>query len=279
MTQISGNEDSCTPLQKGARNFPEFRVKFLAFLAFLHIRKSQEKARKSQECPGPLAFQEFLEKPGEPRKKISSLSRLFLMCKKARSFWLEWLLAHPGSSLIPGFPGKPRKAWKNQKKISTLSGQESPERKFPRFPGFPYVQRSPELLTGMISDTSCLFLDFGVSWKAWKSLEKPRENLPHGTLGSSLIAGLPRKPGKAKRRFSTLQSWLLLNCGDSWKAWKSQEKTLRLLLAGSTESYWGFLESLEKPGKLRKNFQSFSCQRSWNFWLRVIFWMSWFFHI
>ena len=94
--------------------------KFLAFLASLHIRKSQEKARKSQECPGPLAFQEFLEKPGEPRKKISSLSRLFLMCKKARSFWLEWLLAHPGSSLIPGFPGKPGKI----------------KRKFPRFPGF-----------------------------------------------------------------------------------------------------------------------------------------------
>ena len=172
--------------------------KFLAFLASLHIRKSQEKARKSQECPGPLAFQEFLEKPGEPRKKISSLSRLFLMCKKARSFWLEWLLAHPGSSLIPGFPGKPGKI----------------KRKFPRFPGFSLcAKKSPELLTGIISGTSWFFLDSGVSWKAWKSLEKPRENLPHGTLGSSLIAGLPRKPGKAKRRFTTLHSWLLLDCG------------------------------------------------------------------
>ena len=172
-------------------------VKFLAFLAFLHRRKSQEKARKSQECPGPLAFQEFLEKPGEPRKKISSLSRLFLMCTKARSFWLEWLLAHPGSSLIPGFPGKPGKAWKILEKS---------KENFHAFRAFPYVQKSPELLTGMISGTSCLFLDFGVFWKVWKSLEKPRENLPHGTLGSSLIAGLPRKPGKAKRRFSTLQS-------------------------------------------------------------------------
>ena len=157
---------------------------------------------------------------GEPRKKISSLSRLFLMCKKARSFWFEWFLTHPAFSLISGFPGKPRKAWKSQKKIYHMALLAPP-----------WLRGYPE------------------------SLEKPREDFPHCTLR------------------------LLLNCGVSWKAWKSQEKTLRFLLAGSTESYWGFLESLEKPGKLRKNFQSFSCQRSWNFWLRMIFWMSWFFHI
>ena len=201
-------------------------VKFLTFLTFLHIGKSREKARKSQECPGPLAFQEFLEKPGEPRKKISSLSRLFLMCKKARSFWLEWLLAHPGSSLIPGFPGQPGKI----------------KRKFPRFPGFSLCAKKPGA-----SDWNDFWHILPFPWFRGflESLEKPRENLPHGTLGSSLIAGLPRKPGKAKRRFSTLHSWLLLNCGDSWKAWKSQEKTLRLLLAGSTESN----QFHGKPGK------------------------------
>ena len=283
MTQISGNEDSCTPLQKGARNFPEFRVKFLAFLAFLHIRKSQEKARKSQECPGPLAFQEFLEKPGEPRKKISSLSRLFLMCKKARSFWLEWLLAHPGSSLIPGFPGKPRKAWKNQKKISTLSGQESPERKFPRFPGFSLCAKKPGA-----SDWNDFWHILPFPWfrRFLESLEKPgkawksQEKIYHmALLAPPWLRGYPESLEKPREDFPHCTLRLLLNCRVSWKAWKSQEKTLRLLLAGSTESYWGFLESLEKPGKLRKNFQSFSCQRSWNFWLRVIFWMSWFFHI
>ena len=224
MTQISGNEDSCTPLQKGARNFPEFRVKFLAFLAFLHIRKSQEKARKSQECPGPLAFQEFLEKPGEPRKKISSLSRLFLMCKKARSFWLEWLLAHPGSSLIPGFPGKPRKAWKNQKKISTLSGQESPERKFPRFPGFSLCAKKPGA-----SDWNDFWHILPFPWfrRFLESLEKP---------------------GKAKRKFTTWHSWLLLDCGVTQKAWKSQEKIFHIALFGSS-LIAGFPE---KPGKAKR---------------------------
>ena len=104
------------------------------------------------------------------------------MCKKAQSFWLGWLLAHPGSSLIPGFPGKPGKSKEN----------------FHAFQAFPYVQKSPGLLTGMISGTSWLFLDSWVSWKAWKSQEK----------------------------FTTWHSWLLLDCGVSWKAWKSQEKTL-----------------------------------------------------
>ena len=78
------------------------------------------------------------------------------MCKKAQSFWLGWLLAHPGSSLIPGFPGKPGKSKEN----------------FHAFQAFPYVQKSPGLLTGMISGTSWLFLDSWVSWKAWKSQEK-----------------------------------------------------------------------------------------------------------
>ena len=44
------------PLQKGARNSPEFQGKIPGFPGFLHIRKSQEKARKSQECPGPPGF-------------------------------------------------------------------------------------------------------------------------------------------------------------------------------------------------------------------------------
>ena len=149
-------------------------------------------------------------------KKISSLYRLFLMCKKAWSFWLEWLLAQPGSSLIPGLPGKPGKAWKSLEKS---------KENFHAFRAFPYVQKSLELLTGMISGTSWLFLDSGVSWKAWKSLENPRENLPHGTLGSSLIVGLPRKPGKA---------------------WKSQEKIYHIAFLAPP---WmrGLLKSLEKP--------------------------------
>ena len=163
---------------KRTRNSPEFQGKIPGFL---HIRKSQEKAQKSQECPGPPGF--------------------------------------------PGIPGKARRAWKEN---------------FLAFRAFPYVQKSPELLTRMIAGTPWLFLDSRVSWKAWKikrkfprfpgfslcakkpgasdwndfwhilafpwflgfleSLEKPRENLPHGTLGSSLIAGFPEKPGKAKRR-------------------------------------------------------------------------------
>ena len=159
-------------------------------------------------------------------KKISSLYRLFHMCKQAWSFWLEWLLAQPDSSLIPGFPGKLGKAWKSLEKS---------KENFHAFRAFPYVQKSLELLTGMISGTSWLFLDSGVSWKAWKSQEK---------IYHMALLALPwlwgyleslEKPGKAKRRFTTLHSWLLLECGVCWKAWKSQEKTLRLLL-GSTES-------------------------------------------
>ena len=172
--------------------------KFLAFLASLHIRKSQEKARKSQECLGPPGFPGIPGKARRAWRENFLAFRAFPYVQNARSFWPEWLLAHPGSSLIPGFPGKPGKI----------------KRKFPRFPGFSLcAKKSPELLTGIISGTSWFFLDSGVSWKAWKSLEKSRENLPHGTLGSSLIAGLPRKPGKAKRRFTTLHSWLLLDCG------------------------------------------------------------------
>ena len=126
------------------------------------------------------------------------------------------------------------KAWKSLEKPGKI------KRKFPRFPGrraqkenflafqaFPYVQKSPELLTGMISDTSCLFLDFGVSWKAWKSLEKP---------------------GKAKRKFTTWHSWLLLDCGVTQKAWKSQEKIFHIALFGSS-SIAGFPE---KPGKAKR---------------------------
>ena len=129
------------------------------------------------------------------------------MCKKAQSFWLGWLLAHPGSSLIPGFPGK---AWKIKWK-------------FPRFPGFSLCAKKPGA-----SDWNDFWHILAFPWFLGflESLEKPRENLPHGTLGSSLIAGLPRKPGEANRRFSTLHSWLLLDYGVSWKAWKSQEKTL-----------------------------------------------------
>ena len=192
-------------------------VKFLAFLAFLHIRKSQEKARKSQECPGPPGFpgvprkarrawkENFLffrafpyvqkspelltrmiagtpwlfldsgvswkawksqEKPGKIKRKFPRFPG-FSLCakKKARSFWLEWFLAHPGFSLIPGFPGKPGKTWKSQEKIYHMA------------------LLAPPWLRGYL-----------------ESLEKPREDLPHCTLGSSLIAGFPKKHGKARRR-------------------------------------------------------------------------------
>ena len=193
------------PLQKEPGIPRNSGVKFLAFLASLHIRKSQEKARKSQECPGPPGF------PGTPGKARRSWKENFLAF---RAFPYVQKSPELLTRMIAGTPwlfldsGVSWKAWKSQEKPGKI------KRKFSRFPGFSLcAKKSPELLTGMISGTSWFFLDSGVSWKAWKSLEKPRENLPHGTLGSSLIAGLPWKPGKAERRFTTLHSWLLLDCG------------------------------------------------------------------
>ena len=148
--------------------------KFLAFLASLHIRKSQEKARKSQECPGPPGF--------------------------------------------PGIPGKARRAWKEN---------------FLAFRAFLYVQKSPELLTRMIAGTPWLFLDSGVSWKAWKNQKKIStlsglflmcKKKPGASDWNNFwhILVFPwfrgfleslEKPGKAKRKFTTWHSWLLLDCG------------------------------------------------------------------
>ena len=147
--------------------------KFLAFLASLHIRKSQEKARKSQEFPGPPGFPGIPGKARRAWRENFLAFRAFPYVQNARSFWPEWLLAHPGSSLIPGFPGKPGKI----------------KRKFPRFPGFSLCAKKPGA-----SDWN----DF------WHILAFPWFR---GFLESL------EKPGKAKRKFTTWHSWLLLDCG------------------------------------------------------------------
>ena len=51
-------------------------VKFLPIQAFLYMQKNQEKARKSQEWLGS-------GKARKAKRIFSTLSRLFLMCKKA----------------------------------------------------------------------------------------------------------------------------------------------------------------------------------------------------
>ena len=126
------------PLQKGARNSPEFRGKIPGFPGFF---AHKEKPGKSPEKP-----------------RVSGPS------------WLS------------------RNSWKSQ---------ESLERKFPRFPGFSLCAKKP----GASDQNDCWHILVFPWFRGFlESLEKPRENLPHVTLGSSLIAGLPRKAGKAKRR-------------------------------------------------------------------------------
>ena len=191
MTQISGNEDSCTPLQKGTRNSPEFRGKIPGFPGFFAHKEKPGKSPEKPRVSGPSWLSRNSWKSQESLERKFPRFPGFSLCAKCAELLTRMIAGTPWLFLDSGVSWK---AWKNQKKISTLSGL------------FLMCKKSPELLTGIISGTSWFFLDSGVSWKAWKSLEKPRENLPHGTLGSSLIAGLPRKPGKAKRRFSTLHS-------------------------------------------------------------------------
>ena len=84
-----------------------------------------------------------------------------------------------------------RVSWKAWKSL------EKSKENFHAFRAFAYVQKSPELLTGMISGTSWLFLDS----------EKPRGDEP---IKYVCILGFP---GKDKIKFTTWHSWLLLDCG------------------------------------------------------------------
>ena len=96
-------------LQAPAKRSPEFWGKILGFPSFFcKCGKARKKPGKARSVRALLVFQEFLENPGKPWQNFPRFPGFSLCAKKPRSFWLEWFLALPGSSLIPGFPGKPR---------------------------------------------------------------------------------------------------------------------------------------------------------------------------
>ena len=127
------------------------------------MRKSYEKAWKSQECPSSPGFPGILGKARKARRKFSTLSGLFLMCKNHRSFWQEGFLALPGSSLILGFPGKPRKSRENVH----------------AFQAFPYVQKSLDWASDQNDfKHSWLLLDSRVSWKSQEKIFHAFQAIP-----------------------------------------------------------------------------------------------------
>ena len=275
------------------------------------MRKSQEKAWKSQECAGSPGFPGI---PGKPRKamtKFSTLSGLFLMCKKTPELltrmisgtpWLfpdsgvswkakrwpasklcylgEWSKSRKNARASGEAPGGRGKASRScvlarlsslaqigelarrlaKTKYFTLSGgiwlrflALPCSSLIPRFPGKPRkAKRKWSMFSG-------LFL-------GQKSLEfELLTSMILSSLGSSLIPGFPGKPRKAKRNYSMLSRLLLFK-----KAWNPCS-----LKHDHLSWFWGFLESVVKPGKPRKNFPSFPglclhVQKSWNFWLRTI---------
>ena len=173
-------------------------------------------ARKSQERPSSPGFPGITGKVRKARRKFSTLSGLFLMCKKDRSFWKEGFLALPGSSLILGFPGKPRKSKEN----------------VPRFLSFSLCAKKAwiKLLTRMISSTLGSSLILGFPGKATRKYSIPSRLFPLKKAWSpcrlfitwssfNLILGFPRKPRKAwkaKKKFPKL-SRIFFTCQKSWK--------------------------------------------------------------
>lgn len=188
------------------------------------MRKSYEKAWKSRECPSSPGFPGILGKARKARRKFSTLSGLFLMCKNHRSFWQEGFLALPGSSLILGFPGKPRKSREN----------------VPRFPSFSLRAKKAwiELLTGMISSTLGSSLILGFLGKAKRKYSMPSRLFPFKKAWNPcrlfktwwsfhLILGFPSFPAFSLHVKNPGNFWLRMisSCHGSStfrKAWKAK---------------------------------------------------------
>ena len=123
----------------------------------------------------------------------------------------------------------------------------------PRFPGKPRkAKRKCSMLSGLFLGQTNLEFELLTS-------------MISSSLDSSFILGFPGKPRKAKRNYSMLFRLLLFK-----KAWNPCS-----LKHDHLSWFWGFLESVVRPGKLRKNFPSFPgfclhVKKSWNFWLRMI---------
>ena len=280
-------------LQAPAKRSPEFWGKMFGFPSFF---ANAEKPGKS------------LEKPGKPWQNFPRFPGFSLCAKNPRSFWLEWFLALPGSSLIPGFPGKPRDSllaylggWSESRENARASGEAPRGRgKAPRSCVLARLSSLAQIgeLARRLAKTKYFTLSGGI-WLGFLALPcssliprfpgKPRKakrkwsmfsglflgqkglefelltSMILSSLGSSLIPGFPGKPRKAKRNYSILSRLLLFK-----KAWNPCS-----LKHDHLSWFWGFLESVVKPGKPRKNFPSFPglclhVQKSWNFWLSTI---------